>query len=45
MLPQGRRTRVWGKLEEFNMEETEQIQNTDKHVDLRALGPLRVATG
>lgn len=33
LLPQGRRTQVWGKLEEFNMEETEQIQNTDKRFD------------
>lgn len=42
MLPQGRRIQVWGKLEEFNMEETEQIQNTDKRFDARALRPLRL---
>ena len=34
LLPQGRRTQVWGKLEEFNMEGTEQIQNIDKCIDL-----------
>ena len=42
LLPQGRRIQVWGKLEEFNMEETEQIQNTDKRFDARALRPLRL---